>query len=348
MCFRQYSCNLQYIHLASVCLKVARNAWQYHKFQSSDNIFTQIRFMWLLKMEFLTKTAFLVFFSGFDWVLIPAGTSIQNIVLQDWTGSSGCMTSKPRRCSWRGRPSCRSSSTRMTLRSSMRMLRQRLPKWPHWLPAPSLMQRWWYRRPRARSCISSTRSASAQRMRPRLKLWNKCDACSRTLTTQRGLKIHAARWCDDGVTQRSRRRLLADRAVRTAKRRVAESLLSQMYVSNTWLEKVYAFEYLGARMQCDGADDTDVHHRMAIAHTTFGSLSSIYGQNTGCRARWSWGRIRLLCVRRWNTHLKPGRSLSQWCAVWTVLTSLPRPYHMHARGGATRPGGTRKGRHRLP
>ena len=31
----------------------------------------------------------------------------------------------------------------------------------------------------------------------------------------------------------------------------------------------------GARLQCDGADGADVRHRMAIAQTTFGSLSSI-------------------------------------------------------------------------
>ena len=47
------------------------------------------------------------------------------------------------------------------------------------------------------------------------------------------MKIHAARWCDGGVTHRSRRGSLADRAVQTAKRRAAEALLSQVYVSNT-------------------------------------------------------------------------------------------------------------------
>ena len=36
-----------------------------------------------------------------------------------------------------------------------------------------------------------------------------------------------------------------------------------------------SFEYMGARMQCDGADDADVRHRMAFAQTIFGSLSSI-------------------------------------------------------------------------
>ena len=58
-----------------------------------------------------------------------------------------------------------------------------------------------------------------------LKLAHKCDACSPTLPTQRGLKIHAARWCDGGVTQRSRRGSLADIAVQTAKRRAGKALL---------------------------------------------------------------------------------------------------------------------------
>ena len=85
-----------------------------------------------------------------------------------------------------------------------------------------------------------------------LKLAHKCDACSRTFSTQRGLKIHAARWCDGGVTQRSRRGSLADRAVQTAKRRAADALLNQVYAGNTPLENVYSFEYLhvmGARLQ---------------------------------------------------------------------------------------------------
>ena len=119
--------------------------------------------------------------------------------------------------------------------------------------------------------VSSTTEAEVEP----LKLAHKCDACSRTFPTQRGLKIHAARWCDGGVTQRSRRGSLADRAVQTAKLRAAEALLNQMYVSNTPLENVYSFEYVGSRMQCDDADDAHVRHRMAIAQSTFGSLSSM-------------------------------------------------------------------------
>ena len=125
--------------------------------------------------------------------------------------------------------------------------------------------------------ISSTTEAEVEP----LKLAHKCDARSRTFPTQRGLKIHAARWCDGSVMQRSRRGSLADRAVQTAKRRAAEALLSQVYVGNTPFENVYSFEYLGARMQCDGAD---VRHRMAIAQTTFGSLSSIWTDHRLSRA----------------------------------------------------------------
>ena len=51
--------------------------------------------------------------------------------------------------------------------------------------------------------------------------------------------------------------------------------MNQVYVGHTSLDNVYSFEYLGARMQCDGADDAGVRHRMAIAQTTFGSLSRI-------------------------------------------------------------------------
>ena len=56
------------------------------------------------------------------------------------------------------------------------------------------------------------------------------------------------------------------------------------------------------------------------SHKLHSARSPAYGQTTGCRVRWSWGRTSLLCVRRWHTHLKHGRSLSQWCAVWTGLT----------------------------
>ncbi len=60
--------------------------------------------------------------------------------------------------------------------------------------------------------VSSTTEAEIEA----LKLAHRCDACSRTFPTQRGLKIHAARWCNGGVTQRSRRGSLADIYVQSA------------------------------------------------------------------------------------------------------------------------------------
>ena len=54
-----------------------------------------------------------------------------------------------------------------------------------------------------------------------LSLTHKCESCGREFTIQRGLKIHMARWCDGGRTQRSRRGSLTDTEVKTAKRRAA-------------------------------------------------------------------------------------------------------------------------------
>ena len=157
--------------------------------------------------------------------------------------------------------------------------------------------------------VSSTTEAVVEA----LKLAHKCDACSRTFPTQRGLKIHAARWCDGGVMQRSRRGSLADRAVQTAKRRATEALLSQVYVGNTPLENVYSFEYLGARMQCDGADDADLRHRMAIAQTTFGSLSSI------------WTEHRLSCACKPRTYqLAVCSMLTHASEAWTLTEPVMR------------------------
>ena len=127
------------------------------------------------------------------------------------------------------------------------------------------------------------------------------------------MKIHAARWCDGGVTQCSRRGSLADIAVQTAKRRAAEALLSQVYVGNTPLENVYSFEYLGARIPCDGADDADVRHRMAIAQTTFGSLSSI------------WTDHRLSCAFKLRAYqLAVCSTLTHASEAWTLTKLVMR------------------------
>ena len=123
----------------------------------------------------------------------------------------------PHHLRWaRVRPSRRSSSTRMTSRSSMRMLRQRLPEWPHWLQT----HHWCSNGDLAghsktihihsKTRVSSKTEADIET----LKLAHKCDACSRTFPTQRTLKTVPKRlaaeallsqdWCTS-ATLRSRR-----------------------------------------------------------------------------------------------------------------------------------------------
>ena len=109
-----------------------------------------------------------------------------------------------------------------------------------------------------------------------LTLKHVCDSCSRTFPTLRGLRLHVSRWCDGGLTQRSHRGSKADRAVKVVTKHSAEALLDQVHVGNIALENVHSFEYLGAKLQCDGSDEADVLHRMAIAQTTFVSLSNIW------------------------------------------------------------------------
>ena len=87
------------------------------------------------------------------------------------------------------------------------------------------------------------------------------------------------------MTLRSRRGSKADRAVRAGKKRAAEARLDQVHVGTTALENMPSFEYLGAKLQCgDGSDEADVLHRMAIAQTTFGSLSNIWADHRLSRA----------------------------------------------------------------
>ena len=117
-----------------------------------------------------------------------------------------------------------------------------------------------------------------------LKLKHVCDRCSRTSPTLRGLRIHVSRWCDGGQTQRSRRGSKADRAVKAGKKRAAEARLDQVHFGTTALENVHSFEYLGAKLQCDGSHEADVLHPMAIAQTTFGSLSNIWAGHRLSRA----------------------------------------------------------------
>ena len=112
-----------------------------------------------------------------------------------------------------------------------------------------------------------------------LKLKHVCSMCSRDFPTQRGLKIHQARWCDGGKTIRSRTGSLADKAVQLEKRKAKEAERKQVSIEGKLIDNVYMFDYLGSRLQCDGDEKADVQHRMNIAQSTFGSLFHVWNDN---------------------------------------------------------------------
>ena len=146
-----------------------------------------------------------------------------------------------------------------------------------------------------------------------LNLVHRCDSCPREITKQQGLKIHMARWCDGGRTQRSRLGSLTDKAVKTAKRRSAEATLGMVNIENDAIENVLHFEYLGSRLQCDGDDEADVRHRMDIAQSAFGSLSHLWTDRRLSRAT----KLKLY-------RLSGCSSLTHCCTAWTFTGTVVR------------------------
>ena len=61
-------------------------------------------------------------------------------------------------------------------------------------------------------------SATTEADVAKLNLVHRCESCTREFTKLRGLKMHMARWCDGGRTQRSRVGSLTDKAVKSSKR----------------------------------------------------------------------------------------------------------------------------------
>ena len=122
-----------------------------------------------------------------------------------------------------------------------------------------------------------------------------------------------ARWCDGGLTQRSRVGTLTDKAVKTAKRRAAEATLGKVEIDNNVLDNVYSFEYLGSRLQGDGDDEADVRYRMDIAQAAFASLSHIWTDHRLSRNLKL--RLYILCVCSTVTHS---------CEAWSLTKAVSR------------------------
>ena len=105
-----------------------------------------------------------------------------------------------------------------------------------------------------------------------LHLKHKCPDCAKSFSTLHGMRVHRGRWCDGGLTERSRKGSLADKAVQLAKRKSAEKEREHVFIEGDEIENVHSFVYLGSKLQCDGEDLADVKHRMAIAQADFSSL----------------------------------------------------------------------------
>ena len=124
---------------------------------------------------------------------------------------------------------------------------------------------------------------------------------------QRGWRIHVARWCEGGRTQRSRLGTMTDKPVKTVKRRTAETTLGKVQIEKKVLENVYLFEYLGSRLQCDGDDETDELYRTDIAQAGFASLWTDHRLSRNLKLR-----LYNLCVCSTLTHS---------CEAWNLTIS---------------------------
>ena len=83
---------------------------------------------------------------------------------------------------------------------------------------------------------STRTSAHTEADVAKLNLVHSCESCTREFTK---LKMHIARWCDGGRTQRSCVGSLTDKAVKSINRRAAESFLDKVVIgSDPSLENV--------------------------------------------------------------------------------------------------------------
>ena len=107
---------------------------------------------------------------------------------------------------------------------------------------------------------------------------HKCEKCSRTFPTQRGMRIHQGRrFCDPKRKKpRSRAGTLADKAVQRKKRQEKEAEHQHVNINGEEIENVPSFKYLGSLVPNDGDDEADVKHRMDIAQSVFSSMFHIW------------------------------------------------------------------------
>ena len=146
----------------------------------------------------------------------------------------------------------------------------------------------------------------------KLNLVHKCESCTHEFTKLRGLKMHMARWCDGGRTQRSRVGSLTDKAVMSSKRRAAEASLDKVVIgSDPPLENVPHFQYLGSRLQGDGSDEAYVGHRLEFAQSAFSTLNHLWADHRLSCVQRNPGCTESVCARPSHTVARPGPSLER-------------------------------------
>ena len=112
---------------------------------------------------------------------------------------------------------------------------------------------------------------------------------------------------------RSPKELLADKTVQKQKRKAHENELDQVKIEDEPLDNVYSFEYLGSGLQCNGDERADVEYRMAIAQTTFNSLSHMWADHRLSRNM----RIKLYASGVCS-------AFTHGCEAWSMTESVTR------------------------
>ena len=108
-------------------------------------------------------------------------------------------------------------------------------------------------------------SLTSQQEITALQFKNICPDCSRDFLTKKS-----------GLTKRSRKGSLADKAVQLEKRKAMEAGLEHVAIEGQVIDNLYSFEYLGSRDQCDGDETADVLYRMNIAQSVFSSYFHLW------------------------------------------------------------------------
>jgi len=108
-----------------------------------------------------------------------------------------------------------------------------------------------------------------------------CSDCHSIFATQRGLKMHRDRWGETcrriaaGLAEQKFANRMSNRIVKHQKLEQVQKNLPCVRLGNEPLENVFTFDYLGNKVQADGAAYKDMEYRFGIARTRFKGLMNV-------------------------------------------------------------------------